>query len=1779
MNHTSFAIRLLKQIFRHSIMTLYWRTFLVIVLGAMSVPSASGQPCVPNPPVEWAGGTVYVVNDSSNVLYYAGMSVVFGNGTTNVNEGSADVPGGTPPYILGVGETAIATDFYTGDSENLYGNCVGNGDYGVWLFCTAYLLDGTPVTSANMLPIINGTPSVSGTLYFFDISSNYVDDLSDGVVDTDPCLNCGGMPVWQVSDPYMSLWLKDEPLGYQPAIGPRISCELAYKQRETVAGWNPNVFSVGLSWHFSWLSCVTLDINSNKVLHFPGGGQRTYFTTNDYLTDTILTGDTTNGFTVRYPDGHQDLYNFVVTNGNTNYTFLGAYMTARLNPQGQETQLIYTNYNAAYPVIQLQYVIDGDGRTNTIYYTSNAFSANLISQIVDPFHRTNSFAYDSGGHLTNIIDVGGISSSFLYNRTNNWVTNLTTPYGTTTFAMTDTPGGSIAPNGRSVLATLPNGANELYLYQDGEPGIAASYSSGVVPSTSPFTNMFDTNNLNLRNSFHWGPLQYSALSTTNISSFNSNHFRKAHLKHWLLTSSNAAGQTLSMECVPSPDSAGNLQGQITWYDYAGKTNTEYEGSQYMPLVVARILPNGTTSFNRTDRSPIGNVLTNASTWSAGGVVAIRTNIFSYNPTNGIDLITATNALGVQVSSNLYNGFHEPLTHYDALNQATTFIYNTNQQLVSVTLPTTLVISNIYGSDDFVTDRIAVGFATNTLTHSNDLIALFTDPLGLTITNTWDNLQRLTSCSYPDGTYITNQYTRLDLTATKDRLGNWTYYGYDQIRHKTAVTNALGNFELLSYCSCGLLESMQDALGNYTHYYYDDEARLISVDYPDSSTVDYSYNLLNQITNVTDGAGISINNWFNNQGLLTTSSNALGRAKSISYDVLDRVTNTVDLNGVSINRSYDNLNRLLTRSYPDGGVESFGYSPAGLMAYTNQIGQATYFAYDTEGRRVAETNANNQVVRCGYDSASDLVSLTDGKGDVTQWGYDIYGRCTNKVETTGATMLTFQYDADNRVTNRWSIAKGNTGYGYDNVGNLIAVIYPARTNTFAYDADNRGTNMTDAVGTTSFAWTAIGQLANETDPWTSNTVSYSYSQRHRTNLSITQPSGNSWSQTYTYDSAWRMSGLITSTESFNYQYPSSVNQYRLGSIALPDGASIANQYDSVSRLTNTSLINYWGHPLDGYGYVDNLAGQRTNITRELGLTTNKVSISYDPIGEVTSWLGKEANGTSRQNEELSYGYDAANNLQLRTNNALVQTFTVDSLNQLSNVTRTGTLTVSGALPAPPTNVTINGKIAQTNGDFTFAGTNNTLSNGTNTFTIIAQNVYGSNVTNTLSLNLPTPVNFNHDSNGNLTNDGTRSFYFDSENQLTNVMVAGQYQTVFVYDGLGRRRISTNYSWQSGTWVPTNVTRYIYDGSLVIQERDTNNNVLVTYTRGLDLSGRLRSAGGIGGLLARTDTNATTYYHSDGSGNITALIDGSQNIVARYEYDAYGRLVGMWGSLAASNLYRFSSKETHVNSGLIYYLYRFYDPNLQRWLNRDPMGERSDPNLYRAMANDAEGMYDPDGSDNFSNIGSGNNAPPSITITITPVTNPVYHSSPTYLIPAGQPLPYSPPPYITYEPTGQSCVNVQYGGNGELGALIAYAAFLTAQQALTMIATDGLGALADLVDAAGSAIANPVPSMLVRVIPNGIDATTLGAPGAADVFVTDASQLEGLNAQQISAELGIPESPNGFQVIQFPTPECGLASPVFRSNPGFIGGGLTTGGASEFVLPNGPIPSGATILIVH
>ena len=179
-------------------------------------------------------------------------------------------------------------------------------------------------------------------------------------------------------------------------------------------------------------------------------------------------------------------------------------------------------------------------------------------------------------------------------------------------------------------------------------------------------------------------------------------------------------------------------------------------------------------------------------------------------------------------------------------------------------------------------------------------------------------------------------------------------------------------------------------------------------------------------------------------------------------------------------------------------------------------------------------------------------------------------------------------------------------------------------------------------------------------------------------------------------------------------------------------------------------------------------------------------------------------------------------------------------------------------------------------------------------------------------------------------------------------ANEHKSEFVYDGLSRKRITREYDWADGAWQQQGETRFVYSGRNVIQERDGNNNVTATYTRGQGMGG------GIGGLLARSTAEGHFYYHYDGRGNVTQLTDATQATVARYDYDAFGNTSATGPQ--SGQPYRFSTKEQHAYSGVYDYGFRFYSPGLGRWINRDPLEEEGGMNLYGFVFNDPVNQWD-------------------------------------------------------------------------------------------------------------------------------------------------------------------------------------------------------------------------------
>jgi RHS repeat-associated protein len=1430
------------------------------------------------------------------------------------------------------------------------------------------------------------------------------DNPDDSGDDTTP--DDGGMTTWRISEPYITLWLSDSPLFYRLSSGKWSKLQLTYKHRATPV--DHSVGGFGDNWECNWISFVDQDssVSGQATVHLPKGGITKFSTSGapEYKSSRqMASGSGAVEAPVQLHSRRAKVENY---GAQTTFTsgITRNYMTNKVDRYQRKTTFTYethTNIDNTKVVRPIQ-MTDIDGRSCSLAYTNASFTY-LVTSVTDPYGRIARFFYDSYGRLTNITDMSGLSSSFTYlSSSDNTITNLHTPYGNTGFRFFSGTNAMSTLN-RAIEITEPTTEKQLYVYRDRSTNdmVGTYYSEdGLIEN---------------RNTFHWDRKQYAQITSTGKTNYLDmpvEDYGKASLKHWLhgewLGDHGTVVSTLSASAGPIVATGSYSRPQSFSFTYTGQgIGSPFIGTQRTVASVQWATADRIEYERNTWGRPTNFV------YYRNGSAVNYTNIYD---ADGRILLKVMGPHGEQVRG---YGYDATLTNLltsvtNAAGDVVRYTYDANVRLTGVTHPGGLVTTNLYYASGahagFLQSSADMGFRTNYFDYLNGNLFLKTNELGLVTTYTHDNLNRLTSIGYPDGTTKSNAYTFLDRTGTKDRLDNWTRFGFNNLRQLVARTNANSHVILYDYCGCGALGQITEMNGTtavITQYSYDLAGRLTNALYPDGYSVNYVYGSDDRLDRLEDPSGRAVEINYADYGAIAS----VGRSRLPStspadlirrtFDDYGRVLTTIDANAVTITNGYDVLDRVTARAVIDNtggyvnGPETFAYSPLGMTNHTDALGHQEWFGYDLTARLVAKTNANTGMLHYNYQPQNHAFLLIDEKNHTNTWHYDEYGRTTNKVDAAANLVFTHAYDVLGRLTNRWTPAKGNTIYRYDLANNLTNVVYPNTSLNIIlqYDDLNRPTNMTDGAGSSHFTYTSAGQLLSEGGRWSNDMVGYQYDSRNRSQISVAQPTGSPWVQNYQYDDYWRLQTTTAPAGDFGYTYNGGTLSHEVLTVTYPSSgsASVNNSYDGFGRLLSTALSTPVSSTLNSHGYAYDPLNQRTQQVFTAG---NYVNYTYDNIGQLKTALGVESDTTtSRLHEQFSYSYDPAGNLTNRTMNALAQGFGVDNLNQLSSEGRSGTLTVAGTTSSPATNVTVNGSSASLYGDSTFAKSGFTLANGSNPFTAVAQDSRGRQDTNSITVNLPASVTFQYDANGNLTNDGNRVFEYDFENQLTNVYVAGQWRSEFRYDGLGRRRVRREYTWQGAAWAPTNEVRYVYDGKLVVQERDINNLPLVTYTRGLDLSSSLAGAGGIGGLLARTDngqllsggSQAHAYYHSDGNGNVTCLVNTQGAVLARYTYDPFGNILSKSGPMADINPYRFSSKEFHLNSGLIYYLYRFYDPVIQKWINCDRLGKYKflgrhfvasfrvlpaemwpAPNLYQFTGNGPINRHDTLGLDYYPDI---------------------------------------------------------------------------------------------------------------------------------------------------------------------------------------------------------------------
>lgn len=815
------------------------------------------------------------------------------------------------------------------------------------------------------------------------------------------------------------------------------------------------------------------------------------------------------------------------------------------------------------------------------------------------------------------------------------------------------------------------------------------------------------------------------------------------------------------------------------------------------------------------------------------------------------------------------------------------------------------------------------------------------------------------------------------TQTTDILGNVTTQTTDVVRSTATVTSTstqtgVANAEVV-VAVLGLTTSSTGRDALTTTFGYDALRRRTTVTVPrNSNTTTTAYK---------SGTGLP-------QTVTVNGVTPVAPVTTYFYDTSGRQTSVVD---------------------PDNKTSYQSYTARGQMH--RQWGSAAVpveYGYDTTyGERTTMRTYRNPAL--DFSQATwPTTGPTDA--DTTTWTYDpASGLLASKTDAANKTVA-YLYSSSGQLTRRTWARAVTTDYLYDpNTGEQRDILYSDSTPTLHYTYDRMGmvSTIEDATGVRTQAHCLCGKLASEqldTSFYGGRLLAYQLEETSggvlgRT-LGYTLSAGATVEQStvYAYDSATRFSTLTTQStaaaaRTFRYGYLA--NSDLLSGLTIDGNSSFAvSRVFDPKRDLLTSIDTAWGSSVAHYDYTYNVLSQRSSVTQsgsafaDYGAITFQ-SFGYNPRGELTSaraYLGTAVDeNQTLQGRQYAYEFDhignrVSDNRTGNINSPLKNTYTANALNQYTDKTNKS-LAVSGTKAEYATSVAVRAGsqnvLAERRGRYWNAEIENlnTSVPWRNLLSIYTGKA-GSPAQVQTSVRLaqiaPRTQTFTYDLDGNLLTDGVWTYLWDAENRLvrmtamTEAVNAGYPNQVieFRYDYLGRRVQKLVIDAAANRLISGR--RFLYDGWNLIAEYSITAplsapNLVRTYTWGLDIARSLADAGGVGALLQITDhgTGRSFLPAYDGNGNIAALLNAtSGELAAAYEYSPFGEQIRAQSidSAAVDQPFRFSTKYTDSETGLVYYGRRYYDPKTGRFPSRDPIDEKGGWNLYAIVWNNPINKWD-------------------------------------------------------------------------------------------------------------------------------------------------------------------------------------------------------------------------------
>lgn len=641
--------------------------------------------------------------------------------------------------------------------------------------------------------------------------------------------------------------------------------------------------------------------------------------------------------------------------------------------------------------------------------------------------------------------------------------------------------------------------------------------------------------------------------------------------------------------------------------------------------------------------------------------------------------------------------------------------------------------------------------------------------------------------------------------------------------------------------------------------------------------------------------------------MKTESNSRAATLSNPLDIfsLSSLAEQMAINGQTWTRVFSVPSRTWTISSPAGRKTVVTLDAKGHVLSAQRDGLTDLgFAYDGRGKLVTVSQGARQSVLSYTDGI--LASLTNPLGHVTTFAHNDAGRITAETAADQAQTL-FGYDPNGNLTRVTPPGRPLHGQTFTPTDLLASYDPPpvggaaATTTLYTYDLDRfiRQTARPDSVSLVR-DYDSAGRIKTLTIP--TGTIIYGYSAMSGKLTSISGPSGQTLTLAYDGPLTTDLTSVGQVSGALHWTYDTA---YRKAGETVNGGASVTFAYDGDGLLTQAGSLTLTRAPLSGL---------LTGTT--LGNITD--SYSYNSFGELDSYTAKV--GTSGVFSQAFDPRDSLGRIATATESVQGTThvfgYSYNRRGWLTDVTLDGTATAHYDYD------TNGNRVRRTTAAGAEVGAyddqDRLLSYGAATY------AYGANGELTNKTEGPTSTMFSYDAMGDLlsvlTASKTIEYLVDGQARRVGKKLNGQLVKGFIWDG--GLRIIAEFDGNNGL-----VNRFVYAD---------RSNVPVY-------------------MVSGTNTYRLITDHLGSVRLVVRLSDGSA--VQRIDYDEFGSVIN--DSNPGFQPFGFAGGVYDPDTNLVRFGERDYDPQVGRWLSKDPQIFVDGVNLYAYVRNDPVNLVDPEG----------------------------------------------------------------------------------------------------------------------------------------------------------------------------------------------------------------------------